>query len=153
VPYSLANPPSRSKGSHTATSADSTRIRTSSGPTSGTGSVVSVSVSGPPNRSMATAFMVLFVACFIVRLLYQHEGQRMPPGNSRAKDLWDGGTVGHPSAVEAVRNADGQADRRDRIAAEVARVEDHDIAPVAAGVVDVGQDAAIILAAGVGTRD
>src|SRR5262249_61636654 len=40
--------------------------RRSSGPKSGTGSVCSVSVSGPPNRSMATAFIVLFVACFIV---------------------------------------------------------------------------------------
>ncbi len=62
-------------------------------------------------------------------------------------DRRDGGTVGHPAAVKAVGDADGQADGRDRIAAEVTRVEDYDVAPVAVGIVDVGQDPAVVLGA------
>ena len=44
-------------------------------------------------------------------------------GRSGSGDRWDGGAIGHPAAVETVGDADRQADRRDRIAAEVARVE------------------------------
>jgi hypothetical protein len=49
--------------------------------------------------------------------------------------------------VEAVRDADAQADGRDRIAAEVTRVEDDDVTPVVVGIVDVRQDPAVVLGA------
>jgi hypothetical protein len=55
--------------------------------------------------------------------------------------------------VEAVPNADRRADGRDRIAAEVARVEDHDVGLNAAGVVDKGYDPTVVLGDGALARD
>ena len=55
--------------------------------------------------------------------------------------------------MEAVGDADGQADGSDGIAAEVACFENHDVALVAVGIVDVRQDPTVILGTRVGARD
>src|SRR5579862_5704541 len=64
---SLAKPPSRSKGSQTPTPAASTRTRISFASNSGTGSSRIFISFKPPNRSIATVFIVLFMVRFIER--------------------------------------------------------------------------------------
>src|ERR1700693_4755321 len=64
---SLAKPPSRSKGSQTPTPAASTRTRISLASNSGTGSSRIFISFRPPNRSIATVFIVLFRVRFIER--------------------------------------------------------------------------------------
>ena len=59
-------------------------------------------------------------------------------------------SVGHPAPVESERHPLGERHRGHRRGAEVAGVEDHEVAAVAAGVVDVGQDVAVVLAGAVG---
>ena len=78
----------------------------SSGPTSGTGSVCSVSVSGPPNRSMATAFMVFCVVDFMVCSLSQSEEKDWKSAASAGRSwewfgVWD--TAHRPPPAEPGR--------------------------------------------------
>src|ERR1700722_7288107 len=62
---SLAKPPSRSKGSQTPTPAASTRTRISFASNSGTGSSRIFISFKPPNRSIATVFIVFFMVGLI----------------------------------------------------------------------------------------
>src|SRR5262245_43092755 len=60
---------------------------------------------------------------------------------------------GYPVAVEAVGYAVWEAHDRDRLARDVSRVENVEVAGVASGVVDQGHDVAVVLCRGRGTWD
>src|SRR5882762_1148423 len=81
---SLAKPPSRSKGSQTPTPAASTRTRISFASNSGTGSSRIFISFKPPNRSIATVFIVFVMVLFIEHLPHHASSSRAASSRSQS---------------------------------------------------------------------